>query len=87
MFGSHECHCVIHEPPADLGIWDDQDRKIVADAESHGWSLMPTRGAPSAPRCMRVSHTSNPRGDSARVEHGGNPDPQCPERGSNPHAP
>lgn len=34
-----ECHCVIHEPPADRTGWDDGDRRLLANVEGHGWGV------------------------------------------------
>lgn len=34
------CHCRIHEPRGDESSWDEGDRKVVRDVESHGWHAL-----------------------------------------------
>ncbi|MGH2717803.1 MAG: DUF4262 domain-containing protein [Actinomycetota bacterium] len=45
----HECHCVLHEPPSDRNLWDDGDRKLVADVERHGWGVLGIKADGSMP--------------------------------------
>ncbi len=46
---AHECHCVLHEPPASLADWSAADHRMVGDIAASGWQVLRTDDATAGP--------------------------------------